>query len=91
MNFKDKWLICVDCGLQFLWDVGEQAWYHSHHLRNQPKHCKACRNRRREAEMKEPRHYSKVNCAGCGASTFVPFVPRGTKPVYCRSCLRAYA
>lgn len=28
----------------------------------------------------------KVNCANCGQETTVPFVPRGTKPVYCSSC-----
>jgi len=28
----------------------------------------------------------KVNCANCGQETTVPFIPRGTKPVYCSSC-----
>ncbi|NJN19427.1 MAG: zinc-binding protein [Oscillochloris sp.] len=28
----------------------------------------------------------KVNCANCGQETTVPFVPRGTKPVYCSTC-----
>ena len=27
-----------------------------------------------------------VTCASCGQETTVPFVPRGTKPVYCSSC-----
>ncbi len=25
-------------------------------------------------------------CANCGQETTVPFVPRGTKPVYCSTC-----
>lgn len=25
-------------------------------------------------------------CADCGKSTMVPFIPRGDRPVYCRSC-----
>jgi CxxC-x17-CxxC domain-containing protein len=28
-------------------------------------------------------------CADCGRSTMVPFVPRGDRPVYCRSCFNA--
>lgn len=28
----------------------------------------------------------KVTCANCGQETTVPFVPRGTKPVYCSNC-----
>lgn len=28
-------------------------------------------------------------CAACGSETRVPFVPRGDRPVYCRSCYNA--
>ena len=28
----------------------------------------------------------KTTCANCGQETTVPFVPRGTKPVYCSNC-----
>ena len=28
----------------------------------------------------------KTTCASCGQETTVPFVPRGTKPVYCSNC-----
>lgn len=28
----------------------------------------------------------KTTCANCGQETTVPFIPRGTKPVYCSSC-----
>jgi CxxC-x17-CxxC domain-containing protein len=28
----------------------------------------------------------KVTCANCGQETTVPFIPRGTKPVYCSDC-----
>jgi CxxC-x17-CxxC domain-containing protein len=89
MGFSDKWIVCADCGRQFLWDVGEQLWYHEKHLANQPKHCKSCRDRRRAARLNEPRHYSKVSCDRCGNPTYVPFVPLGIKPIYCRSCLTA--
>jgi CxxC-x17-CxxC domain-containing protein len=29
-----------------------------------------------------------VICDGCGATTQVPFQPRGDKPVYCRECFQ---
>lgn len=28
----------------------------------------------------------QTTCANCGQATTVPFVPRGTKPVYCSNC-----
>jgi CxxC-x17-CxxC domain-containing protein len=28
----------------------------------------------------------QVTCANCGQDTTVPFIPRGTKPVYCADC-----
>jgi CxxC-x17-CxxC domain-containing protein len=87
MNFTDKWLICVDCGRQFLWDAGEQAWFSSKHLANQPKRCKACRGKRRDERLHQPSPSAQVVCAQCGAPTYIPFEPRGTKPVYCRMCL----
>jgi CxxC-x17-CxxC domain-containing protein len=91
MNYTDKWLVCAECGREFLWDAGEQAWYHDQHLNNQPLHCKSCRDHRRAARRKEPRLHAKVRCECCGAPIFVPFVPHGTKPVYCRSCMRVNA
>ncbi len=87
MNYSDKWLTCADCGRQFLWDAGEQAGYRGRNLANQPKHCKCCRDRRRDVRLQEPRQFSKVSCDRCGTSTFVPFVPLGTKPIYCRACM----
>jgi CxxC-x17-CxxC domain-containing protein len=30
-----------------------------------------------------------ATCAACGNETRVPFVPRGDRPVYCRSCFNA--
>ncbi len=87
MLLVDQWLICADCGREFLWDAGEQSWYLSKKLGNAPRHCKACRERRRDERLHQPRQYSKVNCDNCGSPVYVPFVPRGIKPVYCRPCL----
>ena len=32
------------------------------------------------------RTMTQVTCANCGKETEVPFVPRGTRPVYCSDC-----
>jgi CxxC-x17-CxxC domain-containing protein len=89
MKYADKWFVCVDCGRQFMWDAGEQAWFEDKHLMNPPKRCKGCRDRRRDEQLHQPRQYFKVRCDSCGTEAFVPFVPQGIKPVYCRSCLTA--
>lgn len=84
--FTDKWLVCVDCGRRFLWDAGEQSWYFEKNLEHEPKRCKKCRERKRDERLHEPRKYSKVSCDNCGNTAYVPFVPLGIKPVYCRMC-----
>ncbi len=87
MVYSNKWLICEDCGAEFMWDAGEQAWFHNKNLHNPPKHCKRCRDKRRNQRLHQPREYSQVNCDSCGTPTLVPFVPKGIKPVYCRDCM----
>lgn len=87
MPFADKWLRCVDCGKEFLWDAGEQAWFMSNHLENQPKRCKKCRDKRRDERARQAHSLTPVHCDRCGAPTYVPFVPQRTKPIYCRMCL----
>ena len=89
MVTDDKSLVCVDCDRAFLWDAGEQAWFQSRGLANPPKRCKGCRDKRRDAQLHQPRQYLTVSCMSCGGPAYVPFVPRGIKPVYCRSCFSA--
>jgi CxxC-x17-CxxC domain-containing protein len=89
--YIDKWLRCADCGRQFMWDVGEQAWFQSNNLENQPKHCKVCRDRRRDERNLFPRRYWKAECERCGKPTYIPFLPQGIKPIYCRMCMNCIA
>ena len=46
VEFQDKRLHCVDCGCDFLFTRGEQAFYFSKQL-SQPQRCPACRLERR--------------------------------------------
>jgi CxxC-x17-CxxC domain-containing protein len=89
LAFEDKTLTCRDCGMTFVFTAGEQGFYLEKGLLNEPQRCPRCRaNRRRErtAGTTSARDMTEVVCAGCGALTTVPFVPRLDRPVYCSSC-----
>ena len=94
-EFEDKPILCIDCGINFIWTVGEQAFFRDKKLQNPPKRCKECKrvkNRRLAAiEMAQATgkpHKIEVNaeCAQCGEKTTVPFYPSQGRPVYCRGC-----
>ena len=89
MSPKDKTLTCRDCGQEFTFTVGEQEFYASRGLMNEPGRCPECRAaRRREGRSgygSSRGSYSAV-CAACGNETTVPFEPTEGRPVYCREC-----
>lgn len=76
--FEDKTLVCRECGKEFVFTAGEQEFYASKGLTNDPKRCKACRKPERKM-------YSAI-CAACGKEALVPFEPREGRPVYCSEC-----
>ena len=43
----DKTLVCSDCGKEFVFTEGEQAFYAEKGFTNEPKRCKACRDKRK--------------------------------------------
>lgn len=47
-EFVDKTLKCADCGKEFTFTAGEQAFYAEKGL-HEPKHCPDCRKARKEA------------------------------------------
>lgn len=49
MEFTDKTLVCQDCGNEFIFTAGEQAFYKEKGLENEPKRCKECRDKRKAA------------------------------------------
>ncbi len=88
MALADKTLVCRDCSKEFTFTVGEQEFYSSRGLQNDPKRCPQCRVARRERQGGSGttrQGYSAV-CATCGAETTVPFEPTEERPVYCREC-----
>lgn len=53
MEFEDKTIVCKDCGKEFIFSAGEQAFFKEKGLDNEPKRCKECRNKRKEQNKKE--------------------------------------
>ena len=83
--YQDKTLICKDCGAEFVFTAGEQEFYASKGLTNEPQRCKACRDASRNRQKPERTMYTAV-CASCGRECKVPFQPRDDRPVYCSDC-----
>ena len=91
MSFQDKTLTCRDCGQQFTFTAGEQEFYQSKGLANEPGRCADCRAIRRGsasggASAGGTRQMFDVICSSCGKQTQVPFQPSTGRPVYCTDC-----
>lgn len=89
--YEDKTLICRDCGAEFVFTAGEQAFYAEKGFQNEPLRCKECRDARkasRGASNGQREMYETV-CAECGRPTRVPFIPKNDRPIYCSECFAA--
>ncbi|NLA58402.1 MAG: zinc-binding protein [Firmicutes bacterium] len=88
--FVDKVLVCRDCGGEFVFSAGEQAFYEEKGFQNEPVRCPECRRNRKQqrnggARPRQREMFTAV-CADCGMETQVPFRPQLDRPVYCRDC-----
>ncbi len=83
--YKDKTLVCKECGNEFVFTAGEQEFYAERGFQNEPQRCKACRDARKNA-ARGPREYFTATCAACGGEAKVPFEPKSDRPVYCSDC-----
>lgn len=95
VEFQDTSIGCIDCGNDFTWTAGEQAFFRDKKLQNPPKRCKECKQAKNErlaaiaaaqASGVKQRIEVSVACARCSEVTTVPFYPSQGRPVYCRSC-----
>ena len=89
MALEDKTLTCRECGQEFTFTAGEQEFYLSRSLMNEPGRCLECRTARRRERRDgygRSRQVYSVVCAACGAETTVPFEPTEGRPVYCKEC-----
>ena len=91
--YEDKTLVCRDCGAEFVFTAGEQAFYAEKGFQNEPSRCKACRDARKanggaRRDDSRPREMYDAICAECGKPTKIPFLPKNDRPVYCRCATR---
>jgi len=87
--FQDRSLICRDCAQPFLFSSGEQQFFATKGLTNDPQRCPACRQAAKHTRTASPagsREYHAAICSGCGGQAMVPFAPRNDRPIYCSSC-----
>ena len=102
---EDKSITCVDCGEEFLFTAGEQAFYRERGLTNEPTRCKSCREKRKATRGgpggggggggggasygRSDKQMYAAICSNCGRETEVPFMPTAGRPVLCRDCFNA--
>lgn len=95
MEFKDKDLVCKECGANFTFTASEQAFYAEKGFQNDPSRCPECRAARKRQNggrvggNNRQREMFDATCSACGVATQVPFRPTAGKPVYCRDCFQA--
>jgi CxxC-x17-CxxC domain-containing protein len=90
MDYRDKPLKCVECGSEFVFTTGEQAFYADRGFKNEPKRCKNCKGKRGSSQGGHSfqRSETTTTCSQCGKETTVPFKPTQGRPVYCRECFQ---
>ena len=88
--FQDRTLTCRDCGEPFVFSAGEQQFFSSKGLVNDPQRCPSCRSAAKHARTAGApagsREYHAAVCNSCGGQAVVPFAPRNDRPVYCSTC-----
>lgn len=92
MILADKLLTCRDCNSQFVFTAGEQEFYQSRGLTNEPRRCTSCRAQKKasdpQGQVRSGREMFDVVCSSCGRPTQVPFRPTGVRPVLCQDCFQ---
>jgi CxxC-x17-CxxC domain-containing protein len=93
--YADKTIRCRDCGMDFVFSAGEQEFYASKGLVNEPQRCQSCRAIAKQNRALGigsgggnggQREMHAAVCAECGGQALVPFLPRNDRPVYCSNC-----
>lgn len=64
--YKDKTIVCSDCGDEFTFTAGEQEFYAEKGFDNEPRRCKDCRAKRKNNKRNSgnrgnrgPRNFNK--------------------------------
>ena len=82
--FQDRTLTCRDCGESFVFSSGEQEFFATKGLVNDPQRCPACRAAAKRArDTGAPaggREYHAAVCSSCGGQAMVPFAAAQRPP-----------
>ena len=85
MSFVDREVLCVDCGVTFVFSAGEQDFFRDKGFTHDPKHCQQCKAKRANGSVRR-RIEMHITCSECGIDTTVPFKPTQGRPVLCATC-----
>lgn len=55
----DKTMKCKDCGQDFIFTEGEQAFYKEKGFENEPQRCPTCRKSRKQAKFESRSNYRR--------------------------------
>ena len=84
-NFKEKTLICRDCGRNFIWTANEQKFFADKGLKNVPSRCENCRLIYKEKHKFKVS--SPVKCSDCQAEGEIAYLPENKKDlILCETC-----
>ena len=86
--YQDETLVCKECGNEFVFTAGDQAFYAEKGFLNKPKTCKACRYAKKNAGKPDVQYFEAV-CSECGGVAKLKFQPSADRPVYCSACFEA--
>ena len=86
MSFTDRTLTCRDCGQQFTFTAGEQEFYQSRGLTNDPGRCPDCRAAHKSARGGGGGGYTYSTSGGYGSGGGYDRPRREMYPAVCSSC-----
>ena len=86
MSFSDRTLTCRDCGQQFTFTAGEQEFYQSRGLMNEPGRCPECRQARKQGGGGGGGYSSSGGGGGGGGGRSYDRAPREMFPATCSNC-----
>lgn len=90
LSYTDRAIVCRDCGAQFTFTAGEQEFYASKGLLNQPSRCPSCRSQRKTTRTSFETEDDGAGYVRYGAfASFGGRTPRQMHPTVCADCGQA--
>jgi CxxC-x17-CxxC domain-containing protein len=89
LSSADKTLVCRDCGREFIFTSGEQDFYASKGLMNDPVRCPSCRSSRKASASRSSFDGPDDSAGYVRYGTFASFggrTPRQMHPATCAEC-----